>query len=435
MTKKRKIGLGILSILVIALIWFFSGNSDEVENIEAKVKFGKFDVIVTTTGELQAQNSEKIIGPTGLQRLRIYNVKITDIIPEGTQVDSGDYVATLDRSEVSGKLKDLETELQTIENDFEKATLDTTLQLRKARDELINQNFSLEEKKIVLEQSKFEPPATIRQNKISYEKAQRTYSQSLKNYKLQKRQADAKLQEVTLKLDKKRRKRDDFLKIMKDFVIKAPKSGMLIYKKEWNGSKRKVGSTISPWEPTVATLPDLSKMISKTYVNEIDISKIKKGQKVDVKVDAFPKYQYTGKIISVANIGEQQPGSDAKVFEVIVQVNESDSILRPSMTTSNSIKTASTDSVLYIPLEALHSTDSLSYVFKKDGFSVVKQIVQTGIANENEIIIKKGLDKDNKILLNSPEDADNIEYTGLNIWKEQQANQAKKKKSESLTNS
>lgn len=435
MTKKRKIGLGVLSIIIIAFVWIFSGNSDEIADIEAKVKFGKFDVLITTTGELQAKNSEKIMGPTGLQRLRIYNVKITDLIPEGTQVKEGDYVATLDRSEVSGKLKDLETELQTIENDFEKATLDTTLQLRKARDELINLEYLLEEKKIVLEQSKFEPPATIRQNKINYEKSQRGYSQALKNYKLQKRQADAKLQEVTLKLNKKRRKRNDFLKIMKDFVIKAPKSGMLIYKKEWNGAKRKVGSTISPWEPTVATLPDLTKMISKTFVNEIDISKIKKGQIVDVKVDAFPEYSYSGEIITVANIGEQQPGSDAKVFEVIVQVNESDSILRPSMTTSNSIKTASADSVLFIPLEAIHSNDSLSYVFKKDGFSVVKQIVKTGISNENEIIVKKGLEKENVILLNSPENSDNIEYNGLDIWKKQQAEEIKKKNKTNLINS
>ncbi len=80
---------------------------------------------------------------------------------------------------------------------------------------------------------------------------------------------------------------------------------MVIYYKEWSGEKRQVGSSVSPWDRTVATLPDLSTMVSKTYVNEIDISKVSRGQQVRVGVDAFPEKKYTGVVTSVANIGEQ----------------------------------------------------------------------------------------------------------------------------------
>ena len=61
-------------------------------------------------------------------------------------------------------------------------------------------------------------------------------------------------------------------------------------------------------------------MISKTYVNEIDVSKVKAGQKVEIIVDAFPERSYTGTVTSVANIGEQLPNADAKVFEVLIKV-------------------------------------------------------------------------------------------------------------------
>ena len=54
----------------------------------------------------------------------------------------------------------------------------------------------------------------------------------------------------------------------------------------------------------VATLPNLSKMISKTYINEIDISKVKIGQRVEIGVDAFPEKKFTGEVTEVANIGE-----------------------------------------------------------------------------------------------------------------------------------
>jgi multidrug efflux pump subunit AcrA (membrane-fusion protein) len=241
------------------------------------------------------------------------------------------------------------------------------------------------------------------------DRAQRDYDQSLKSYKLKVRQAKVKMKEAELKLAKNTRKRDDILEIMNQFVIKAPKKGMVIYRKEWSGKKRKVGSTISPWDNMVATLPDLRTMISKTYVNEIDIRKVKKDQTVKIKVDAFPEKEFEGKVISVANVGEQLPNSDAKVFEVNIILNESDTILRPSMTTSNTIMTSTFNDVVYIPIEALVVTDSLTFVYKKDGLGFKKQQIETGISNENEIIVTKGLTKDDIIMLNVPEAKDEKE--------------------------
>ena len=393
-------------IIVIIFIFIFSGKKEESANIEAKVKHGTFKIAVTSTGELEAENSENIPGPTGLRKIRVWNVKITDLVPEGTVVDSGDYVATLDRSEVTSKLKDIESEVEVAKSNFTKVQLDTTLELRKLRDELVNKKFELEEKKINLEQSQYEPPATIRQAEISLNKAKRNYEQSLKSYKLKVKQARVKMREAELNMAKSTRKQGDILGIMDQFIIKAPKKGMVIYFKEWNGKKRKVGSNISPWESIVATLPDLRTMVSKTFVNEIDIRKVKKDQIVKIEVDAFPEKEFEGKVISVANVGEQLPNSDAKVFEVNIILNESDTILRPSMTTSNTIVTGSFKDVLYIPIEALLVTDSLTYVYKKEGIVHKKQQIETGVANENEIIVTKGLKKDDIILLSLPDTED-----------------------------
>jgi len=288
--KKKIIILSSSLILVLAVFLFFSSGSDKSEDqIEVKVKKGVFDVVITTSGELQAENSENILGPSGLRNINIYQVKISELIPEGSIVDSGDFVATLDRTEATSKLKDIENEVQKYESQFLKTKLDTTLELRTARDELINLKYAMEEKQIALDQSKYEAPAVIRQADISLEKAQRAHEQAIKNYKLKVQQSNAKMVEVSVGLDNQQRKRDAILTTLDEFEIKAPKPGMLIYAKEWNGAKKKVGSTISAWEPTVATLPDLSTMLSKTFVNEIDIRKLKVGQKVKIGVDAFPE--------------------------------------------------------------------------------------------------------------------------------------------------
>jgi len=402
MLTKKNLIIALSVISVIVLFFIFSGKEEQSDSIEAVVKQGIFEVNVTSTGELEAENSENIPGPNGLRKIRVYNVKITDLVPEGTVVDSGEYVATLDRSEVTSKLKDIEADIEAAESNFIKEQLDTTLELRKLRDDLINKEFDLEEKKINLEQSQYEPPATIRQAEILLNKVKRDYEQSIKSYKLKVRQARVKMKEAELKLAKSTRKRDDIMDIMNQFEVKAPKKGMVIYFKEWNGKKRKVGSTINPWENMVATLPDLSTMVSKTFVNEIDIRKVTKGQKVEIEVDAFPEKKFEGKVISVANVGEQLPNSDAKVFEVSIILNESDTVLRPSMTTSNTIITNSFDDVVYIPIEALLVTDSLTFVYKKEGLSHKKLQIETGVANENEIIVTKGLKEGDIILLSLP---------------------------------
>jgi hypothetical protein len=213
----------------------------------------------------------------------------------------------------------------------------------------------------------------------------------------------------------------DLQEVLDGFTIKAPASGMVIYKKEWSGSKRKVGSNINPFDKVVATLPDLTSMLSKTYVNEIDVSKLKKGQKVDISIDAFPEKQFKGSVIFIANIGEKLTNSNDKVFEVQVKVDGSDPQLRPSMTTGNKIMIKTLDDAVYIPIECVQAgLDSIPFVYTKRG---VKQIVLLGESNEKYVLIEKGLEPGTKLYINNPENTNKFKVEGeelVNIIKERQ---------------
>lgn len=402
--KKSKVYLiSLAALLLIVIIWIVTGSGPETEaTVEVPVKSGKFDIMVTTTGELEAKSSEKIMGPVNLRDFRIWQVKIEDIIPDGTVVDSGDYVATLDRTELVNKMKDQELEIEKLETQYTKTQLDTTLELRSTRDNLVNLKYALEEKQIVVDQSIYEPPATQRQAKIELERAQRNYEQAVENYSVKLRKAEADMQEINTSMKKVRSDYSKMVSILNEFTIYAPKSGMVIYRRGWDGQKQGIGSQISVWEPIVAELPNLKEMKSKTYINEIDISKIKVNQEVRLGIDAFPDKKFTGKVIEVANIGQQLPNSNAKVFEVSIEVNEFDSILRPAMTTKNEILTSSLDSVLFIPLDCVQSNDSLSYVYAGN---YRKQVI-LGPSNENEVIIKAGLKEGEEVYLVPPADAE-----------------------------
>ncbi len=430
MKRRTLVFLIILAaVITAAIIYSVASREDLAKPLETEVRMGRFEILVTVTGELQAQTSTNIMAPMLLRsrELRLHRIKIQDLIAEGTVVDSGDYVATLDRSEADNSYKDISDELEVRESEYTKTKLDTTITLRELRDEMINLKFNMEEAEITLEQSQFEPPSTIRQAQINLDKATRAYEQAVKNYKLKVQQAKADMTEVTVDLAKQRRRKAQMEDVLQRFIIRAPAPGMVIYKREWNGQKRTVGSEISPWDLTVATLPDMSTMVSKTYVNEIDISKIKVGQEVRAGVDAFPEKKYTGLVTEVANIGEQLPNTDAKVFEVIIKLNESDPILRPSMTTSNRILTKVYDSVLYIPLEAVHSNDSMTFVYKKNN---TKQVVVLDESNENEIIVEAGLALGDRVLLSVPEGAEEMRFTGLELVDVIRKKEAEKRRQE-----
>lgn len=398
-------------LLVIGYFVVGGNKAGDVSDIITDVKRGSFKVEIETTGELEAKNSVKILGPTQLRDFRIWQVVIQSIVDEGTVVKKGDWVASLDRSEFQTRFNEKQIELEKENAEFVQIQLDTTLQLRETRDKLINLKYAVEEMKIILEQSKFEPPATIKQAQINLEKAAREYEQAKENYNIKQRQNGEKMKEQSAELRKVQNEFSAMTQVLQSFTILAPEPGMVIYTKGWDGKPVKGGSQINMWDPTVATLPDLTKMMSKTYVNEVDIRKVLAGQKVEIGLDAYPEKKLSGVVIRVANVGEQRPNSDAKVFEVAVEINGTDPTLRPSMTTSNKIIAKVIDNALVIPLECLHNqADTVTYVFKKDGINTVKQEVMIGDTNVNDVVILGGLTEKDRVYLSIPSgrESDNI---------------------------
>jgi RND family efflux transporter MFP subunit len=407
--KRWVLVLAIILVIGVPGTWLLAretGTGDATP--VATVKRGEFKVPVTTAGELRARKFVQITAPANAQQAEAYQMKIASIVPEGTVVKEGDVVAELDRSTLAPKLAEVSLALTKAQAVFEQAALDSTLNLSKAREEIRSLELGLEEKKLAKEQALYEAPTVKRQAAIDYEKAERAFAQSKLDYKTKTEQAQAKMREVGADLDRQKNKLKVVQDVMAGFTIKAPAPGMVIYVKEWNGRKKVVGSQVNAWEPGVATLPDLSQMESITYVNEIDVRKVAAGQKVTLTLDADPSKKLKGTVVSAANVGEQRPNADAKVFEVKVTVEQADTTLRPGMTTGNSIETYATKNALFLPLEAVSNEGGIAYVYRRSGGRVIKQEVKTGAMNDDEVIVVAGVQENDKVLLAPPPDRDKL---------------------------
>ena len=401
--KKKLIifGVVIITVIIVAATFLNPTSAEEGPALFTTAERGEFTVEVTTTGELSAERSTKIMGPVNAREYGIRQITVQRLVEEGTQVREGDFVAQLDPSELYDKIQQEKDQLDAQIAEFENAKIDTALTLRSERDKLINLDYQIEEKQLQLDQSQYEPPATIKKYQNELEKLKRDKERAIEEYALKIQQAKAKMIEETADLRRRQTRYNDMQEVLQGFTIMAPQSGMVIYTKMMGGERVTEGSQIQVWSPEVAELPDLSSMITTTYINEVDIRKVKVGQPVQIGLDAFPDKKLSGRVTRVARVGQQNPNSDAKVFEVIARVNERDADLRPAMTTSNIIITEKLDDVVHVPLECLNVyNDSINFVIRKNG---TLQEVKVGLTNSNEAVIEMGVEAGDVLYLSRPD--------------------------------
>lgn len=404
------------AVIIVALAGLFAFNKiasqKENDSLFAEAVKGNFEISISASGEIVPENSIDIKAPevSRGRDFRASDLKITDMVAEGTMVKEGDYIATLDRTQYNNMLKDELERLSTYRNNLEMKKLDTAVTLNNLRDAIRNQRHTVEEAEITLRNSKYEPPSTIRQAEINVDKQKRLLEQKQRGYELRVAQAKRDIRNQTIWANRIERRVESLQEVLSGFTVTAPASGMVVYKRDRRGNKIKTGSSVNAFDRTVATLPDLSTLLSKIYVSEIDIRRIKPGLDVEIRVDAFPDKAFRGKIHTVANIGEKLENSDSKVFEVMVKINGTDAALRPAMTTSNKVIISTYNDVIYIPTECVHAgLDKIPYVYTKNK---TKQIVVTGEANDKNIIIEKGLKPKQLVYTIQPENAEEFRTEG-----------------------
>lgn len=408
--KKSIFIIGLVAIIIlIIVVW----GGDKITGSKLyTIRKSSFESVITSKGEIQGKNVVliKLHDDFKNRELHIRELQIKDLIQEGTLVKKGDWVATLDIASINRQIEENNDEIEEQLADVEDAIIDSTIELTNFREEIKEFNFDLEYKALELEQAKFESLAYQRKAKVAYNKILRQMDAKLRNY-------ERKIIELKVRTKREenrynyRLRRDSLLKkAIIQATITAPQNGMVMYAKVRGGRKIRVGDNISPWNPTIATLPDMSFVVSETYIDEIDITKITIGDTVNITVDALPDYNFTGLVSSIANIGQELSGFDSKVFQVGIELNQTNLELKPGMTTNNIIVIDNLSDVITIPRECLYSENGISFVYLKAAGKIWKKEVSIGLENEKEIIIESGLNENDKIYISIPKDAGTISF-------------------------
>lgn len=202
------------------------------------------------------------------------------------------------------------------------------------------------------------------------------------------RQVQAKLQSAENALAQARRE-------LEKTVLKAPYDGLLIHYETFrNGELRtaREGDRVIIEQP-ILYLPDISSLIVKTRVREIDLHKVAIGQEAIISVDAYPDADLKGKVSFIGALAEKKPGkkSGEKYFQVHVSIDSVDSRLRPGMSARTIIQSADMQQVLALPIQAVFQDSVGAYCYIEKQGSLELQRIELGGSNEDFVEIVAGL--------------------------------------------
>jgi HlyD family secretion protein/macrolide-specific efflux system membrane fusion protein len=163
---------------------------------------------------------------------------------------------------------------------------------------------------------------------------------------------------------------------------------------------------------SLLTISDLSVLIVKADLNQIDVAKVKLGQKVTVTLDALPGKSYEATITKIAPASITPKDKQVDVFPVEATLTKADSEIKPGMTADVRIHIESLPNVLSLPIEAVLKEQGKQLVNKvmsgPDGKERTQKIeVKVGARNDRAIEITSGLTEKDRVLIKPESSAEN----------------------------
>ncbi len=150
------------------------------------------------------------------------------------------------------------------------------------------------------------------------------------------------------------------------------------------------------------TVADLSRLVVKMKISEMDILKLKEGMDVKVTVDALPGQDFPSKVTLVSPQAEKD-SNNLKNFKVEVTLLKSDPRLKPGMTARVDGLLDSRKKVLKLSLSGVFEEAGKEYAYLADaGTAPLKRPLKLGLRSEMDVEVLEGVKEGEKFLTEKP---------------------------------
>jgi multidrug efflux pump subunit AcrA (membrane-fusion protein) len=291
------------------------------------------------TASLRAAEAERFSVPV----TQNWQLTLTWLLPEGERVEPGDSIALLDPAGVQDQLTETEEELitQRMERSSQKAQaslakMDLELALKRAEVEYRKAKLDAAVPQDVLK------GVDYRQRQLEMAKKKQAFEQAqidLLNHDVTTR---AKLAEVDVEIAELESDYERLEKEIESLDLRATRPGIVVHAEHpWLGRKVLEGDRLQATFP-VARIPDLDTLEVEGWSGESDAVRLAPGQRVTMRLDAYPERLFAGTVRSVSAAGERRSSwGRAPFFRVLISLDERDtSIMKPGMSVRCEVDTA-----------------------------------------------------------------------------------------------
>ncbi len=442
---KTLILLGLL--VVIAGVVFASIKISERGVVIVQTgKVGRMDLtsIVTASGEIKPRNYINIGAAQGPAPITAILVK------EGDRVKKGQVLARLANVQPAADLKAQEAALNAALADSaatEAALKSADDNIAVAQAQVDHDRADLEQKKIDLKRNqelsdaKLIAPQDFEAKKALYDLSVATLDESGKRVsqaQAQRAQAAAQLASAQKKVAQAQAMVTRSTDVLAQFDAIAPLDGVV------TNLPVRVGETVVPGiqsstASTIMTIADMSVITAEVNVDETDIVSVQMNQSADVNIDAIPNRTFKGRVIEIGDTAivrstgvaasqSQTSSQEAKDFKVVIALDIPEDLVRPGLSCTAKIVTATRSRVLAIPIQALTirqkgqlanpspgqrapldpaaqkaAKEELQGVFVVANGKAVFHTVQTGVTGATDIEVLSGLKDGDQIVSGSYE--------------------------------
>lgn len=391
--KRRTLYLIVLKkkpwqYLLIASLFLLPVSCNRRQGNGYSVMKGPFRQSVIETGELQAVNAFFLSMPR-INYIYGYNFKIIGLAEHGKNVNKGDIVVKVDPASVQKYIIERGESLENEIASANKLKAQLTNNLQELKAQLRNEQASYDIKKLEVERSSFESASIRKVIELEFRQAEIRLNKIKRNLELRPKldSLDFRIQQI--KVIQKENEVKAAQETLTRLVVTSPLDGIFVVEENWRtGQTIKVGDEVYLGAP-VAKIPDIRTMKVKGMVMENDISKIKSGLNVIIRLDALPSVPFHGKINSVSRVCIKK--DEKQIFLTEVMISESDLRLKPGMTVSCEYITYEGMDEMYVPTNCLLEENKHFYLFVKKRGKIRKTEVKTGPSNNISTIVSGDL--------------------------------------------
>ncbi|MDQ1353845.1 MAG: HlyD family efflux transporter periplasmic adaptor subunit [Acidobacteriota bacterium] len=386
----------IILFLALSALWISCSNSRDYR-VEKVIK-GPFHIKVHANGQLKSSASTYIGCPS---IRRFWNYTISFMAPEGKEVKPGEPILGFEARQLQERFMVKSSELETAKNELTRIRLVEQEQ----KDNFILQAEDARGKEDNAKIKAQQPEELTAMNEAK--KMRMQYELATLNRELNQN----RVKNQTVGMETRIHAQENIVKRLETEVaelqesiakmrVKAPKTGIIVYAKNWDGKKKAVGDRCWIGE-NVMELPDLTRMEVAAVIPEPEAGKVKTGLPVEIRLDSNPDRVFSGKLDSLGRIfrtkSAEQP---AMVFDASITIQDPDpEKMRPGMAASVDITVSSKANILQIPETAVIYREEGLFVWKKTLTGKQAAAVTLGARSSGMVEVLSGLEENDRVII------------------------------------